>query len=55
MIKFTVITITYQAEKVLERTLQSVMRQTHQDVEHLIVDGASTDGTRATSWGLATR
>ena len=47
MIKFTVITITYQAEKVLERTLQSVMRQTHQDVEHLIVDGASTDGTLA--------
>ena len=47
MIKFTVITITYNAETVLERTLRSVMQQTHEDVEHLIIDGASTDGTLA--------
>ena len=47
MIKFTVITITYNAEAVLERTLQSVLCQTHEDVEHLIIDGASTDGTLA--------
>ena len=45
MIKFTVITITYNAEAVLQRTLQSVLKQTHEDVEHLIIDGASTDGT----------
>ena len=45
MIKFTVITITYNAAAVLQRTLQSVLSQTHEDVEHLIVDGASTDGT----------
>ena len=49
MIKFTVITITYNAEAVLERTLQSVLCQTHEDVEHLIIDGASTDGTLAMS------
>ena len=47
MIKFTVITITYQAAAVLERTLESVLRQTHADVEHLIIDGASTDDTLA--------
>ncbi len=47
MIKFTVITITYNAEAVLQRTLDSVRRQTHEDVEHLIIDGASTDGTLA--------
>lgn len=47
MIKFSVITITYNAEAVLERTLQSVLQQTHEDVEHLIIDGASTDGTVA--------
>jgi glycosyltransferase involved in cell wall biosynthesis len=47
MIKFTVITITFNAEKVVERTLESVFRQTYEDVEHLIIDGASTDGTVA--------
>ena len=45
MIKFTIITCTYQAENELERTLKSVLEQTYKDVEHLIVDGASTDAT----------
>lgn len=45
MIRFTVVTITYNAEAVLQRTLQSVLRQTYGGVEHLIVDGASKDGT----------
>ena len=47
MIRFTVITITYNAEKVLGRTLQSVLHQTYEGVEHLVVDGASKDGTLA--------
>ncbi|MBQ3630822.1 MAG: glycosyltransferase [Prevotella sp.] len=45
MIRFTVITITYNAEGVLQRTLDSVLHQTYPDVDHLIIDGASTDGT----------
>lgn len=45
MIRFTVVTITYNAEAVLQRTLDSVLRQTYEGVEHLIIDGASTDGT----------
>lgn len=45
MTRFTIITITYNAEKVVQRTLDSVLRQTYEDVEHLIVDGASTDKT----------
>ncbi len=45
MIKFAIITCTYQAEKELKRTLRSVLEQTYKDVEHLIVDGASTDAT----------
>ena len=45
MIRFTVVTITYNAEAVLKRTLQSVLRQTYGGVEHLIIDGASKDGT----------
>ena len=45
MIRFSVVTITYNAERVLQRTLDSVLSQTYEGVEHLIVDGASKDGT----------
>ena len=41
----TVITVTYNCASTLERTLQSVERQTLPTVEHLIIDGASKDGT----------
>ena len=47
MTKITVITITYNAAQVVERTLRSVLHQGYEDVEHLIIDGASTDGTLA--------
>ena len=45
MIKFTIITCTFNAEKELPQTLQSVMRQDYPHVEHLIIDGASKDNT----------
>lgn len=45
MIKFTIITCTYQAENVLQRTLDSVLKQSYKRIEHLIIDGASTDRT----------
>lgn len=44
-ISFTIITCTYNAEATIGRTLQSVMSQQWHAVEHLIVDGRSTDGT----------
>ena len=47
MIRFSIVTITYNAEKVLQRTLDSVRYQTSEGVEHLIVDGASKDQTLA--------
>ena len=47
MIRITVVTITYQAERVLQRTVDSVLHQTYRHVEHLIIDGASKDGTLA--------
>lgn len=43
----TIITVTFNAEQTLERTLKSVEMQTCGDVEHIIMDGASTDGTLA--------
>ena len=45
--KISVITVTYNAEEVLLRTLKSVERQSFKNIEHLIIDGASKDGTLA--------
>lgn len=45
MITFSVVTITYNAEDVLQPTLDSVLMQDYVHVEHLIIDGASTDNT----------
>ena len=43
--KITVITVCFNAEKTIADTLDSIAAQTHPDVEHIVVDGASTDGT----------
>ncbi len=43
--KISVVTITFNAGRTLQRTLDSVHRQTFQQVEHLIIDGASSDDT----------
>ena len=41
----SVITVTYNAEHTLERTLKSVREQTHPEIQHVIVDGNSSDAT----------
>ena len=43
--RITIITVTYNAASVLQRTLDSVSCQTFQQIEHLIIDGASKDET----------
>ena len=45
MIRITVITITYNASAVLQRTLDSLLCQDYAYVEHVVVDGASKDQT----------
>lgn len=42
---FSIITVTYNAEKVLEDTIQSVIAQTYHHIEYILIDGASKDGT----------
>lgn len=44
-ITFTLITVTYNAEQTLERTLRSVAEQTYPHIEHILIDGASKDRT----------
>lgn len=43
--KFSIITVCFNSEKMIERTIISVLSQSYQDFEYIIVDGASTDGT----------
>lgn len=43
--KISVITITFNAEQFLEETMRSVLKQIYTDIEYIIVDGKSTDGT----------
>lgn len=43
--RFSIITITFNSEKTVERTFKSVLNQTFKDFEYIIVDGASKDGT----------
>ena len=43
--KISVITVVFNAEHTIADTLNSVARQSHNDVEHIVIDGASTDNT----------
>lgn len=44
-ITFSIITIVFNDEKGIERTIKSVIEQTYHDVEYILIDGFSTDGT----------
>ena len=44
-IRFTIITVCYNAEKYIKETVQSVLKQTFCDYEYIIEDGLSTDTT----------
>ena len=43
--KISVITATYNSAATIRDTMESVLQQTYQDFEHIIVDGASADET----------
>lgn len=43
--KISIITVCYNSAATLEKTIHSVAGQTHYNIEYIIVDGNSTDGT----------
>lgn len=45
--KVTIITVTLNSEKFLEDCIQSVISQDYKDIEHIVIDGKSGDGTLA--------
>lgn len=43
--KISIITLTLNSASFINHCLDSVQNQKHDDIEHIIIDGASTDGT----------
>ncbi len=43
--KVSIITVTYNSAKYVEDCIHSIIRQTYKNIEYIVVDGDSTDGT----------
>ncbi|WP_110954057.1 glycosyltransferase family 2 protein [Anaerosinus massiliensis] len=43
--KVSIIMVSYNAVKTIEQTILSVIQQTYENIEYIIIDGGSTDGT----------
>lgn len=44
-VKVSVITVTFNSEKTVAKAIESVLNQTYDKVEYIVIDGGSTDGT----------
>ncbi|WP_446011923.1 glycosyltransferase family 2 protein [Candidatus Electrothrix sp.] len=45
MLKISIITVSFNSEKYIGQTILTVVNQNYKNIEYIIIDGASTDGT----------
>lgn len=51
--KISIITVCYNSNEYISQSIESVLAQSHKNLEYIIVDGGSTDGTVETIKGFA--
>jgi len=44
-LKISIITVSWNSKETIKNTIDSVINQTYKNIEYIIIDGASTDGT----------
>ena len=44
--KISVITICFNSAETIEQTIKSVIEQSYKNIEYIIIDGDSSDGTK---------
>lgn len=44
--KVSIVTVCFNCKDVIEKTICNVLKQTYRNIEYIVIDGASTDGTK---------